>query len=166
MTNKSVIGVIFSKNRKKILLTKRRDVPVWVLPGGGLEKNEKEKQAIEREVFEETGFIVKTIRKVGIYTPINRLTRKTHLFECLIESGKAKISDETKEVKFFPVDKLPKLLPPPYDEWIIDAHLNKEKVLNKKLKSVTYYKLFKNLILHPILVIRFLLSRIGIYINS
>lgn len=166
MTKKSVIGVVFSKDRSEILLTKRRDVPVWVLPGGGVEKNEDEKKAIKREIFEETGFNVQITRKVGIYTPINKLTKKTHLYECSINSGKAKISNETKEIKFFSVTNLPKLMPPPYDEWIQDAHKNNKIIIKKKLSNITYKKLFINFILHPTLVIRFLLSRIGIYINS
>ncbi len=166
MTKKSVIGVVFSKDRNEILLTKRRDVPVWVLPGGGVEKNEDEKEAIKREIFEETGFNVHIKRKVGIYIPINKLTKKTHLYECSINSGIAKISNETKEIKFFPINNLPKLMPPPYDEWIKDAHQNNKTIIKKKLSNITYKKLLINFILHPTLVIRFLLSRIGIYINS
>ena len=73
---------------------------------------------------------------------------------------------ETKEIKFFSISNLPKLLPPPYDEWIQDAHKNNKKIIKKKLSNITYKNLLINFILHPTLVIRFLLSRIGIYINS
>jgi len=59
MIPKSVIGVVFSPDEKQVLLTKRRDVPVWVLPGGGIERNENPEDAIVREILEETGFHVK-----------------------------------------------------------------------------------------------------------
>ena len=54
----SVVGILFSKDQKEVLLIKRRDVPVWVLPGGGIEKSESLEEAIIREVLEETGWVV------------------------------------------------------------------------------------------------------------
>lgn len=164
--DETVLAAIFSDNRKEILLIKRRDVPVWVLPGGGIEDKESEEDAIIREVKEETGYNIKITRKVGEYTPINRLTKFTHLFECKIRSGKQTTTSETKDIKFFNIHHLPKYLPPPFDEWIKDAHKNESKLIRKKLKSITYMRFFKNLLAHPILIIRFLLSRIGLNINS
>ncbi len=161
---KSVAGAVFSKDRTSILLIKRRDVPVWVLPGGGIDPEETPENAIAREILEETGFTVKADRLVGDYIPINRLSKRTHLFECTIQGGQAKISDETRGIQFFPLQKLPPL-PPPYLEWIHDA-LEIRPHVQKKLVTVTYSALAKNLILHPILVIRFLLSRLGLTINS
>ncbi len=160
----SVAGAIFSKERTSILLIKRRDVPVWVLPGGGIDPGETSEDAIVREILEETGFTVKADRLVGDYIPINRLSKRTHLFECSILGGEAQLSSETRGVQFFPLTKLPPF-PPPYSEWIEDAHRILPPV-QKKLVSVTYFTLFKNLILHPILVIRFILARIGLTINS
>jgi len=63
MKNHSVIAVVFTKNRQEVLLIKRRDVPVWVLPGGGIEKDETALGAIIREVKEESGFEVKIVKK-------------------------------------------------------------------------------------------------------
>jgi len=164
--NQSVIATVFSEDRKKILLVKRRDVPVWVLPGGGIEKNESSKDAILREVLEETGYKTKILRKVGEYIPVNKLSKFTHLYECTIQSGIASISDETKDVRFFDITSLPKLLPPPYPEWIIEASRNEKDLIKREIKSVNYPSLIKNLFLHPILVIRFLLTKIGLTINS
>lgn len=161
---KSVAGAIFSSDRGAILLIKRRDVPVWVLPGGGIDRNELPERAIVREILEETGFTVKVNRLIGDYVPINRLAKRTHLFECQILAGKAQISSETKGVEFFSLAKLPPL-PPPYLEWILDAEQQRPPV-QKQLTSVNYAALLKHLISHPILVIRFLLARIGLTINS
>lgn len=161
---KSVAGAVFSPDRTSILLIKRRDVPVWVLPGGGIDAAESPEEAIVREILEETGFTVKVDRLVGDYIPINRLSKRTHLFECTILEGKAALSSETCGVDFFPLTRLPPL-PPPYLEWVDDAKKTNPP-LQKKLVSVNYFSLIKNLILHPILVIRFLLARIGLTINS
>lgn len=147
-----------------MLLIKRRDVPVWVLPGGGIDPAETPEHAVVREILEETGFTVKVDRLVGDYIPINRLSKRTHLYECAILSGEPALSSETKGVRFFPLAELPPL-PPPYPDWISDSALQLPPV-SKKLLSVTYYNLFKNLFLHPILVVRFLLSRVGLTINT
>jgi len=164
-THQSVQGVVFSKNRKKVLLVKRRDVPVYVLPGGGVDENETFENAIIREIFEESGFKVEIKKKVGEYIPVNKLARYTHVYECDVLSGEATISDESKEVIFFNIDTIPKM-PPPYKEWILDALENKNELITKKLTSITYFALIKNLFLHPIIVIRFLLTKIGLTINT
>lgn len=161
---KSVIGILFTPDRKEVLLVKRRDVPVWTLPGGGVEKEEDLKAAIMREILEETGLTVKVRRLVGIYHPINRLAKKTHLYECEKISGQITTSTETKEVGFFPLSLLPKAIPPPYPEWITDG-FKEGPLIEKTLSSVTYMSLIKHAISHPILVIRFMLARMGIPIN-
>ena len=118
-----------------------------------------------REILEETGFAVKIVRLAGHYTPINRLARPTHLYECSILSGEASLSPETRGVRFYPVNALPRQIPPPYREWIADA-LSEAPTLYKPLSSVNYPTLFKHLLCHPILIFRFLLARLGWAINS
>ena len=51
----------------QVLLTKRADVEVWTLPGGGVEMGESVAEAAIREAREETGLEVQLIRLVGIY---------------------------------------------------------------------------------------------------
>lgn len=164
--DETVLAAIFSENRKEVLLIKKRDVPVWVLPGGGVEENEKDQDAIIREVKEETGFNIKIVRKVGEYTPINRLTKYTHLFECKIISGKSMLTNETKDINFFRVNNLPKYLPPPFPKWVKDAYRNEKKLIKEKLTSITYIGFIKALFKHPILIVRFVLSRLGLNINT
>ncbi|MGD2169702.1 MAG: NUDIX hydrolase [Chlamydiota bacterium] len=162
----SVITVIFSKQREEVLLIKRRDIPVWVLPGGGIEKNETPQVAALRETQEETGLICKVVRKIGEYTPVNKLARVTHLYELEILDGQPTTGPETKDIRFFNTNSLPKIIPPPYPEWIQDANMQTNELIRKELKNVNYTALFKNLLLHPILVARFVLSRIGLNINT
>jgi ADP-ribose pyrophosphatase YjhB (NUDIX family) len=166
LKDQSVNSICFSEDRTQVLLIKRRDVPVWVLPGGAIEENESVEDACIRETLEESGYQVKILRKVAEYTPINKLAKYTHFYECQIISGKPKISDESKDIKFFNINNLPKKLPPPYPFWIKDALLNKNFIIKKKITSVNYRSLILNLILHPILVIRFILARIGLTINT
>jgi len=166
MKDETVIAAIFSSDRKEILLVKRRDVPVWVLPGGGIDSEETIPNACIREAREETGFQVNILKKVGEYTPICKLARFTHLYECTVTGGTTKLSDECKEVAFFPLTDLPKEIPPPHDEWILEAHKNEEKLIQRRLTSVNYLNLLKNFFLHPILVIRFILSKIGLTLNT
>jgi 8-oxo-dGTP diphosphatase len=59
----AVIGAIFSPCKQQIVLIKRRDVPVWVLPGGGIEPHESVQQACIREVLEETNLTVRISKK-------------------------------------------------------------------------------------------------------
>jgi len=151
----AAIGIIFQKNRSEVLLVKRRDLPVWVLPGGGIEAEETPEEACIREVFEETGYTVRIERKVAAYLPVNALTQLTHFFECSITQGTAKIGEETEEVAFFPLTALPKLLPPPFAGWIADAAKNLP-YFEKEITGVTYGVLLKALIQHPFLVGRYL----------
>ena len=160
----SVYGIIFNEGKTEVLLIKRRDIPVWVLPGGGLDPGESPEEGAIRELYEETGFNSKIMRKVAEYLPVNKMTLLSHLFECQIVSGTAATSAETKEIQFFPLNALPDL-PPPYEGWIRDAAANSSSVLRKKIEGVSYWVLFKLLVQHPILVCRYLLTKLGIHIN-
>ncbi len=164
LTNQSVLATVFSDDRKSVLMIKRRDIPVWVLPGGGIDANETPEKAIIREVKEETGFDVTITRKVGEYEPINRISKFTHVYECQIEKGEASTGAETRDIAFFAPDNLPFRTPFPYKDWVTDTL--QQTFIQKKLLKITYLRLAKYLITHPILVTRFLLSRIGLSINT
>src|ERR1700679_1891641 len=133
----AVYGIAFNDERSEVLLIKRLDIPVWVLPGGGLDPGESPDAGAVREMLEETGFESVVVRKVAEYLPVNKMTQFSHLFECRIVGGKAKTGAETKEVKFFPLTDLPKL-PPPYEGWIRDSAANHGTVLRKRIEGVSY----------------------------
>lgn len=164
--SESAAAILFSFDRHKVLLIKRRDIPVWVLPGGGVEPGESPETAACREMLEETGFEVKIVRKIATYSPSNRLSKTTHFYEVATLSGSPSTGSETREIEFFQVDSLPKLMPPPYAGWIADAVANHPGTLHKPVEGTSYWTLVKLLLLHPILVGRFLVTKLGIHLNT
>ncbi len=68
------VGAVIIKDGK-VLLVKRGQEPgygTWSIPGGAVHLGEKLSQAIEREVLEETGLVVKVGEMVKIYEPVIR----------------------------------------------------------------------------------------------
>lgn len=159
----SVACIIILDDR--VLLIQRRDIPVWTLPGGGIDPGEAPEHAACREMEEETGLQVEIVRKVAEYTPINRLARFTHFFEVRQTGGSLSKGAETFDLKFYSRGRFPKTLPPFQKEWIEDALQRLPHVIRKKLTSVTYCELIKTFLKHPVIVTRFLLTRMGIHFN-
>lgn len=162
----AVIGIIFDRERSRVLVLKRRDVPMWVFPGGGVDANEDPEDAVKREVLEETGLQVAVSRKVGEYSPLNRLARITHLYECRILSGTPTTGPETKNIGFYPIADLPTPFFHLHQEWLNDALQQNPEVIKKPITAITYWKLLKYFCRHPIWVFRLVLSRLGFPINS
>lgn len=88
-----VRGLLFHKNY--ILLIREKDSDVYALPGGAIEENETEKQAVIREVMEETGLNVsdenfgKQIRTThGFYYHTTQEFRVYHLTAVKITTSK------------------------------------------------------------------------------
>lgn len=161
----SVSCVIFSPSKDKVLLIKRRDIPVWVLPGGGIDPGEMPEKAALREAEEETGLKIASLRKVAFYQPANRLTKPTHFYECKTSEEVPYTGPETREIAFFPLNALPRKLVPFYKTWIEDALLFSPEVLQKKIRKTSYWTFLRYLICHPLLVLQFLLTRVGIHLN-
>lgn len=160
MVKSAAIGIIFSEDKKQVLLTKRCDVPVWVLPGGGIEESETPEKAVCREVWEETGLRVEVSRKVAEYTPLNKLSKPTFLFECRKIDGMIRTGCETKEIAYFDVDKLPRDFFIVHHDWLKDALIGSPDVIKKPIWRVTYKELLKYFCLHPLQVLRFFLTKI------
>lgn len=158
MRKNAAIGIIFNADKSQVLLVKRMDVPVWVLPGGGIENAESAEQAVVREILEETGLQTKIQRKVATYTPMNHLARDTEVFECSPCGGNLKKGDETKAIGFFSIANLPKDFFFVHGEWLMDALKNDPKTICRPLNSVTYWNLAKYFMKHPWMVCRFLIT--------
>lgn len=162
----SVIALIFNSDKTQVLLIKRRDVPVWVFPGGGIDSEESPEAAVVRECHEETGLLVETVRKIGEYTPINRLSNLTHVFECKAVGGSLSTGSETRDIRFYALGNMPETFFIVHQDWLKDGLKQDPEIIRGKISSVTYGALLKFFCRHPILVLRFALSRLGMPINS
>jgi ADP-ribose pyrophosphatase len=144
------LGLVWDASGQKILLVKRTDVPVWVLPGGGVEEGETPTRAVVREVFEESGLRVGLRRCALELHPINRLATKTYLFECDYISGSPCKNAEAADVAFFLPNALPQQLFSVHAEWIKEViALQGKPTQVRPLKEITWVATLKYLCAHP-----------------
>jgi 8-oxo-dGTP diphosphatase len=155
----AAIGIIFNDDRSAVLLIKRKDVPVWILPGGGIDPGETAEEAVIREILEETGYQIQIERKCAEYTPVNKLTAFTSVFICRIIKGCPALSNETSAISFYPLHQLPSSFFSIHKEWLDDA-LRSSTLIRKPLKGVSYKAVFSYFMKHPWQVIRYLFTRL------
>lgn len=107
-----LIGVtgIFFDDKNRILLVNHsyRDGTKWSLPGGYIKKGEHPKEGLEREVDEETGYVVSADTRLKIRTDRSN-ARLDITYAGVFLGGNYKPSKEIKEAKFFKFNKLPLL---------------------------------------------------------
>jgi 8-oxo-dGTP diphosphatase len=109
----TVDAVVFAK--EKILLVKRGEKLLeggkWAMPGGFMDRDETTKQAIEREIMEETGYAVKNIRLLTIRDNPDRpgedRQNVSFIFFCEADEKTGKSDDESTQQKWFSLDELP-----------------------------------------------------------
>ena len=107
------VSAIFIKNNK-ILLTKRAVPPLknyWDWPGGFLEYGEEPIQGLKREMKEELGVNVKVGKILYAYTGEYHKNEATFnvFYAATLGKGKLKPADDIAGIKWYPVNKLPKL---------------------------------------------------------
>lgn len=108
-----VRGGIFEDNC--VLLVRERSDGRWTLPGGWVDVNDSPSGAVEREIFEESGYRARAVKLAAL---IDKL-RHPHppgihhiyklFFLCERTGGEPTVSSETDAVQFFPVQALPEL---------------------------------------------------------
>jgi ADP-ribose pyrophosphatase YjhB (NUDIX family) len=62
------VAAVVLDGEGRILLQRRSDNGLWGLPGGSVEIGEAVRDAIKREVREETGLTVEVVRLIGVYS--------------------------------------------------------------------------------------------------
>lgn len=93
----------------RVLLTKREDFEVWCLPGGLSDTGESLAQTAIREAKEETGYDVRLVRLVGVYSRVGGYT-DLHgaLFAAEITGGDLSPQvDEVIDTDWFDLHNLP-----------------------------------------------------------
>jgi ADP-ribose pyrophosphatase YjhB (NUDIX family) len=112
------VGAIILR-RDRILMAQRGKEPLkgwWSLPGGALETGETLRDAVRREVREETGF---EIRPLGVFEIFERIIRDAagtpeyHYvlidYMCRIIGGAARAGDDVCRIEWVPRGELPSL---------------------------------------------------------
>lgn len=99
----------------QLLLVKEKVDGLWTMPGGWADVGENPASMVAREVLEESGFIVRPFRVVGVFDanrggrPMEFYHAYKIVFLCEITGGEATPSHETLEVAFFDPAHLPPL---------------------------------------------------------
>lgn len=109
-----VRGIVFNE-QQQILLVLERSSGKWTLPGGWADIWDTPKQAVEREIREESGYDTQAVRLLALYDRDNQghphyefAVYKLY-FLCELQGGTAKSSIETSDVRFFSEDALPSI---------------------------------------------------------
>jgi ADP-ribose pyrophosphatase YjhB (NUDIX family) len=109
-----VRGVVFRDDC--ILLVKERADGRWTLPGGWADVNESPKEAVVREVMEESGYRTRGEKLLAVWDRAKHPHTPPfpyHIYKicilCELVGGEATTSHETEEIGFYPEDGLPKL---------------------------------------------------------
>lgn len=108
-----VRGVVVRDGR--VLLVQERSDGCWTLPGGWVDVDDRPSEAVEREVREEAGLIVRARKLAAVFD--RRLhghpPYKYHVYKlfflCDAEPGEPRAGDETSGADFFALDALPPL---------------------------------------------------------
>jgi 8-oxo-dGTP pyrophosphatase MutT (NUDIX family) len=114
----AVTAIIFN-SAGEVLLQRAADDGKWYTVGGALDPGEDAADAVVREVLEETGLHVIPERIVGVYSdPLtvygngDKVLYVSTCFVCRVVGGTlAPGDDESLELRYFPLDRLPELLP-------------------------------------------------------
>ena len=103
----------------RVLLIKRGQAPLqgeWSIPGGRLELGETVRQAVRREVLEETGLTVEAIDLLGVFDRIvpdaDGRVRYHYIlidFLCRVISGTLQPDSDAEDANWFGIEQLPPL---------------------------------------------------------
>ncbi|MEJ9111987.1 NUDIX hydrolase [Bacillus paramobilis] len=123
---------IILNEKNEILLQLRTDFNRWGIIGGALEYNETLEETLKREVYEETGLIIKNPELFRTYSgpdffQIYPNGDQVHghgvlvVYICREFNGEL-VCDQTesKELRFFPLDELPSNLPSVIERIVTD----------------------------------------------
>jgi ADP-ribose pyrophosphatase YjhB (NUDIX family) len=109
-----VRGVVFRNDH--VLLVKERADGRWTLPGGWADVNESPKEAVVREVEEESGYRTHATKLLAVFdrakhphTPPFPYHIWKLFLRCELIGGEAATSHETDDVQFFAENALPDL---------------------------------------------------------
>jgi 8-oxo-dGTP diphosphatase len=130
-------SVVVLNDNEEVLLVLREDARIWALPAGRREARETFEQAAIRETGEETGYSIELERLKGEYwrPQYPNGGDRMQVFVGRVVSGDPSKHDwESLDVRWFPLDALPKRLFKFSREHIQDACANSGKPFEKEQK--------------------------------
>ena len=119
MRSESAGGVVFDADgRVAIVLQRDREARLrWTLPKGKLESGETPTQAAQREVYEETGLVVRIAHPLGVY---EGKRRRTHYFRMSVRRDHGVFDDETEEIRWVSLPRARRLMRSRRDRTVLD----------------------------------------------
>jgi ADP-ribose pyrophosphatase len=117
-------GVVVVRNESILLTRQYRFLPnalSWVIPGGKVDGRESPEIAAERECQEETGVIVRNLKKLAVYYPgLDNVQNRTSIFWTNDwEAGEFKAdTSEIEEIHWIPLEECIQMIK---DEVILDS---------------------------------------------
>jgi ADP-ribose pyrophosphatase YjhB (NUDIX family) len=109
----AVRGAVFRDDA--LLLVRERDDGCWTVPGGWADVGESPREAVEREVYEESGYHTRAIKLLGVYDnrrhghPPSRHHSYKLFIQCELLGGSPSENIETDQVEFFREPEIPAL---------------------------------------------------------
>lgn len=112
-----VRGVVFDERGRVLLVKEKRD-GLWTLPGGWADVNDAPSAAVEREIFEESGYRARAVKLLALWDRGNprhghQPPRPFHVYKlfirCELLGGSAADSIETEGASFFAEADVPPL---------------------------------------------------------
>lgn len=116
-TPKLIVRASVFDEQDRILMTRETADGLWTLPGGWIDVGESPSAAAEREVREETGYLVKATKLAAVFDKLRHqhppAPHHAYLlfFICDLYGGEPATSVETSEVGWFARVALPDLSP-------------------------------------------------------
>ena len=108
--------VVIAQATREVLLIQRGIEPFkgcWAFPGGFMNMDETTEQCAVRELEEETGLRVSSLRQIGTYSKVDREPRGrtiTVAYLALIDAPvSVKGQDDAAQAQWFPLSALPPL---------------------------------------------------------
>ena len=114
----AAMGILYNEE-KGLLLEKRTDTGEWCTPGGAIELGESLEDALKREIKEETNLDIANAKLFDIKANVHMVYPNKDevyytdiVYEINEFFGELKPDGESRELVFFPLDKLPENIMP------------------------------------------------------
>ena len=111
-------AIVVLNEHNELLLQLRSDTNDWGLPGGGMEIGDSFEETAQKELYEETGLIAESFELIGLasgkdfyykFPHGDEIYNATAIFKATSITGNVKKNEESKALKYFPLDNLPHL---------------------------------------------------------